>query len=784
MMRITNKMQFQIGVIFFLSSFLMSNAHGQSSMGGWTFHVSTKQVNHIKVLNNTLYAAYKNGLLEYDLPSGEKSMINSVNGLSDIGISALGIETSVGVLMVGYENGNLDKIQGNKITNIPSIRLAQIQGSKRINSIVGYKEFVYVATGFGVVKIDPKKDEVRETYNPTGNNDNILDLAILSDTLYIITKNGMMKGYLNNPVLSDPAQWMIDTRVPQDPEGLYEHLEKVGSDLAISKIHPDFGKDSAFVIRNTGLEWVTDAGFEFEINSLTSHGNKLAVNTNGGMFAYGEDFQEIVYAFNSYAQGKFYNAYTSAINNGLVYMADAEFGLIQIVQNDSYTKIEFAGPPKSNFYRVDHHNDNLLVAGGGLSGISNTFNSAGVYRLSENSWTLLDRDNTSGWDTSLIWDYTAVAFHPNKDEFAVGTYSKVPLTVFEGNNKIRAIYNTSNSPLENTILGNQNSFISDLVYDNQGNLFVLNGYSQNTLKVLTAEEKWMSFDLGPNSKGNLTGRMVQDYNGNLWMAVTGKGMVGFNYNETLENPGDDKVVVLNTGANTGALPANNVTALAVDFDNEIWIGTENGFAILYNSNSAFDAGTGDYNAQRIKLEFEGNVEFLLGNTFISDIEVDGGNRKWMGTNGSGIFCLSPDGLTILQNFTKENSPLISNNILDLEIDHKTGEMYIVTDLGLISHRIDASYDDPEYSDVRVFPNPVRPEYDGVITIQGIRFDSDIRVTDIGGNLIYQTTSNGGTATWNGRNLNGEKVMTGVYLIWTASNEEVGRKVGKVAIINN
>ena len=226
-----------------------------------------------------------------------------------------------------------------------------------------------------------------------------------------------------------------------------------------------------------------------------------------------------------------------------------------------------------------------------------------------------------------------------------------------------------------------------------------------------------------------------------------------------------------------------MTALAVDFDNKIWIGTDNGFAVLYNSNGAFDASPGQYNAQRIKLEFEGNVEYVLGNTAITDIEVDGGNRKWIGTANAGIILLSADGLEIIEQHTTSNSPLISNNIIDLKLDQSTGELFIITDLGLISYRTTATYEDPDYSDVKIFPNPARPDFEGPITIQGIRYNSDVKITDVAGNLVYMTTSNGGTATWDGRTVKGEKVTTGVYLIWTAANDGKGRKVGKVLVVN-
>jgi hypothetical protein len=184
----------------------------------------------------------------------------------------------------------------------------------------------------------------------------------------------------------------------------------------------------------------------------------------------------------------------------------------------------------------------------------------------------------------------------------------------------------------------------------------------------------------------------------------------------------------------------------------------------------FSAGAGNYDAQRVKVTFEGNVEYVLGSTHITDIEVDGGNRKWVGTATSGIILLSSDGSDILAQYTTENSPLISNVIFDLKLDQNPGELCIITDK------------DPSYESAKVFPNPVRPGYSGPITIQGIRYNSDVKITDAAGNLVYKTTSNGGTATWDGNNLEGKPVSSGVYFIWTAQNEGKGKKVGKVAIV--
>ena len=292
----------------------------------------------------------------------------------------------------------------------------------------------------------------------------------------------------------------------------------------------------------------------------------------------------------------------------------------------------------------------------------------------------------------------------------------------------------------------------------------------------------MNFDCGSNARNIYTKKMILDFNQHVWLASENKGLFGYNYNGTLSDSGDDQYVQLTAGSNSGNLPSDNVTAIAADFDGEIWIGTDAGFAILYNAANAFGANPGEFDAQRVKVSFEGNVEYVLGNTHITDIEVDGGNRKWVATANAGVLLLSSDGSEILEQFTTENSPLISNNIFDLKLDQSNGELYIITDMGLISYRSDASYEDPTYDGFVVFPNPVRPQHSGPVTIQGIRYNSDVKITDASGNLVYKTTSNGGTATWNCRAINGDPVVTGVYFIWTATNAGKDKKVGKVLVI--
>jgi ligand-binding sensor domain-containing protein len=325
--------------------------------------------------------------------------------------------------------------------------------------------------------------------------------------------------------------------------------------------------------------------------------------------------------------------------------------------------------------------------------------------------------------------------------------------------------------------------VSGLKFDAKGNLWSANGYTDRPLKVRKADGVWATYYLGAGAVNKLTTEIEIDFQDNIWIGTYANGLFGLQHQGTLDDPSDDKTIQLTNGELLGALPSNKITALAADFDGELWIGTDAGFAVLYNANGSFTAGAGNYDAQRILIPFEGNFEEVLGDANITDIEVDGGNRKWMSTANAGLVLLSPDGTQIIAQYNEDNSPLISNTIYDIELNHTTGELYIVTDRGLVSFRIDATYEDATYESLNVFPNPVKPDYFGPITIQGLRYNSDVKITDAGGNLIYKTQSNGGTATWDGQNLNGEKVPTGVYFFWTANNYQGGeRKVAKVLVI--
>lgn len=756
----------------------------QVETGSWRLHTATMRALDIAQDDEFVYTAYENGLMKYHLASKEKTLLNKMNGLSDILLSCIYYDTLDQALYIGYKNGNIDKISGNTVINIPAIKLASISGSKKINRFYRFGTTVYIATDFGVVLVNPLKNEIKDTYYPTNSVQPIVDIEIKDQQILALSPSKLFIGNIGDVLLPSPQGWTQDMRVPMVFNSTYAAIEKVNEEVFVLQKSNAFGNDTILKLTPTEFVYFDYYSTGLEISNLTQHANKLDVLADGALLTYNSSGQLIESALSFYLGIYFRPNQMVVLENGEKWMADEFSGPIRVIGGYSYEKVTYPGPPRNDFYAMDWNKGKLAIASGRLEFKSPGFLRHGYYLFQDENWSYNDNTTLSQWQGIDIHDFIDISVNPkNPEEVAVSTYSAFPVSIINTADNSCSVYDQTNSPIQLSLAGNGWSLASDVCYDTKGNLWVLNGWSDRPLVVKRADNTWSAFDCGVEARNKYTTRMVIDKDQNLWFATETNGLFGYNYSETLDNIGDDFHINLTNGDYNGALPSDNVTALAVDLDGELWIGTDAGFAVLYNTTGSFTANPGDYNAQRIKVRFEGNVEYVLGSTHITDIEVDGGNRKWMATAGAGLVLLSSDGSEIIKQFTKENSALISNNIYDIKMNQETGELFIITDLGLVSYRSDASQDDADYSSTKVFPNPVRPGYEGLITIQGIRYDSDVKVTDVAGNLIFKTTSNGGTATWDGKRVDGSRVESGVYLIWTATNEGTSRKVGKVVVVN-
>jgi hypothetical protein len=321
--------------------------------------------------------------------------------------------------------------------------------------------------------------------------------------------------------------------------------------------------------------------------------------------------------------------------------------------------------------------------------------------------------------------------------------------------------------------------------DDEGNLWMINSKSSVPLIVKKKDNTWTSIDIGATMKNRNIYDLEVGKSGFIWVAApTGNnigGLLVYNTNETIDNISDDQSYFYSTGLGTGNLPSQDVKCVLEDLDEEIWIGTASGLAVIYNQEAAFTGSNSD--AQQILIEQDGNVQVLMENEVITDIEVDGANRKWVATEGSGVFLLSEDGQQEILRLTKENSPLFSNIVYDIAIDQYNGDIYFATSDGVLSLRYTATGSMDAYQSVFAFPNPVNSDYDGIVAVKGLSKDSDFKVTDLTGNIVFHGISLGGQAIWDLKDISGNRVSTGVYLIYCNSESGAKDAVAKLLVIN-
>ncbi len=780
-MRLYTKTNFMRSLLLVVLMGLSSAAFAQLGTGQWRMHVAASQAIDVAYGDGLAMAALKTGIIEYDEAAGETKIYNDQNGLSDILVSCITYDSGTKSFFIGYDNGNIDQLYSDgSIVNIPAVKLAAITGNKRINSFTSRNGKVFAATGFAIIVLDPIKHEVKDTYNPFTVPKNYQSILFLNDSIFALHNDGMVKAFENNPLLGNPNNWSVDTRV--DVPALDVSYQKGGvynNELYVLAKKEAFGGDSIMKVTSGGLQEFIGHQFSMEIINFQMINNKFGVSFADSYLLFNDD-NSIFFGISGYSNPA--PEMRGVAYDGTNYwIADYRNGLVKFDPFGNAKIISTEGPPKNDFFSINGNDGKIVVTAGTIDRVSLNFSLPGAYTMKEETWNLYDKNTQPALWTSGVWDIGAAAINPkNLDEVALGGYCEKGVSIINGS-EITHTYGASNSILENTALGNNMTCITSLDYDEDGNLWVVNAYSPKILKVRTADGSWYAMSTNPLISNAFASELAIDYNGNKWVGIYGKGLMGYKDNSTISNPSDDIIKVMQTGAGSGNMPSDNVTALAVDFDDEIWIGTDNGLAVLYNSDGIFSA-SGVTDVSRILVTYDGNVEMLLGNSYISDIEIDGGNRKWIGTAESGVFLVSADGQEVISNFNKDNSPMISNVVLDMEFNQLTGELFIITDNGMVSYRADATYEDADYASTTVFPNPVKPDFFGPITIQGIKYNSDVKITDAAGNLVYKTTSNGGTATWNGKRLTGEEVSSGVYFIWTAPSEGKGKKVGKVVVI--
>lgn len=753
------------------------------SLGQWRDYSSYNSLISIEKAGSIIYGASTNGVIEVDLSENTIQYLTKIDALSDINLTVIRYDENSKSLIVGYSNGNIDIIRNNKTTNLSDIKTSSIVGDKTINNIYYKDNLAYVSVGFGIVVLDLTRLEVKDSYiiGSSGTYVNVKGITIKNDTIYAATDKGVFKAYEYNNFLNDFNSWSKLTDFPS-PNGSFTSIDQIGSKLIVSFDGGSGKRDSIYY--NNGSGWENLTSFSgIDIKKLNARNNRVCIIQTDTLTVIDSNLN-----YNNFFN--YLDPYTFAYINDAFFdgeqfwLADNKSSFVKINVNylGTFYPQFWRGHFKNKSSDIDIVNGHLWGATGYVSGSqwNSTYSLDGIYHydIANNKWT-----NYGGvcFPEGCIYDLIGVAVNKNEPDkaYACG-FSRFTLGEYK-NNQLLNYYDSSNSSLQISLIHNDRFAVADASFDDDNNLWAINSWSSNPLILKTPSNNWYSFYLGNTAKNKIISKLLIDkLNGYKWMIIKDQSMIVYNTGDSPTSNTDDQYQVITSGVGNGDLHAIP-TCFAEDLDGEIWIGTEEGITVMYNPLNIFEGG--NYDAQRIKIEQDGNVEYLLSTEYITCIEVDGGNRKWIGTIASGVYVVSPDGQELIYHFDFDNSPLYDNKIVDIAIDGLTGEAFILTDGGLLSYRGLATEGGITFKDVYAFPNPVKPDYTGDVVIKGLMRDSDIRITDLSGNIVYAGKSVGGQASWNRKNLDGLDVQSGIYLVLMAGPEGRKKEATKILLLD-
>lgn len=763
--------------LFFISFTLFS----QIPILQWRTHLSYSKGKQVVPAKNYIYCLSTGGLFNYNTQDNSITKLDKTKGMSDVVVTSIQYDEVKDVLLVGYDNGNIDIIKDKQIINVSDIYQKQIVGNKAINGITFYNGYAYLACGFGIVVLDVDKYEIKESYfiGDNASNVNVQSITFSDNYIYAATNQGIYKAILNGGNLANYQNWSKITDIPNNNGNFISIVYFDGYVWTAYK--SEINNGDRLYIEENGHWNVFDTSI-VNISSLTLYNNKLIVSQYSKATIISSTSQptDLYNVVGVSPQDAAYD------KSGNLWIADEYNGLIlkKNGQNDDDVTIILPnGPLNNDCMKIDCSENNLWVTRGAISSAwNNQWKSAEIYRFTDEKWTSYTAHNSP--KLSGISDVCFVKVNPyNPNKVFFGSYGGGLIEVI--NSEITNVYNDTNSPLESIIPGLPYVRVTGLDFDKNGNLWIINSQVQNNLIVLTPSGTWKSISL-VNAMGGmqLTGEIYCTSDGIKWIVFPkGGGLFAYSENGTLDDLTDDKTKKLSIISSEGELISNDIYSLVEDKDGLLWVGTAKGLVFYHNPSDVFESN--EFYAQRIKLpnEIEGQANYLFESEVITALAIDGANRKWVGTLSGGVFLMSADCQKEIYHFNTNNSPLISNSINDIAIDPKTGEVFFATDKGICSFRSTATEGLAFHHNVEVFPNPVRPEYHGNIAIRGLVANAHVKITDIAGNLVYETIAEGGQANWNGNNLLGNRVSTGVYLIFSTNDDGSETYVAKLLFIN-
>lgn len=768
----------------------------QVGLGQWRDHLQYTSGRQVVVAGDYVYMITNVGLVKYGKKTNEIDKISKVEGLNDSDIRSMAYNENYNCLILGYGNGNIDIIQNNQIINVNDIKRKSINSDKSINTISFSGNKAYFGCSFGIVVFDIVKKEVKETWF-IGNNGSYLSvnaLQVKDSFAYAATNDGVYMGNLQNNLV-DFSNWdIISNNNLDNPRyrwmsgKTYNHLVCFQDKLIVNYHNPSRpSADTLLVYHNGRWGHFTNLAIH-DIYSISCNDQSVIIPRYGSIDLFNSEFDNYrtiwLYNINGVETNSMATSVVfDPVQNDVLWIADKVVGMLNYNLNTwSSLYIHINGPESNNIFDLTSYGDNVYGVAGSLDlSWGPMWKPSFIYKFSNQTWKSFNHQNNPG--LSVNANLISIIVNPNDpSHYFCGSWGD-GLYEFR-NDRFYKLYNTDNSPLRGV---NNSSVVRvcGITFDEDGNLWVTNSLSAPNIHVLTPQGTWYSLDYSSLISNRLNlGKLIITKDNIKWLILPqNNGLFVFDDNGTLDNRNDDKIKRLSIIGEDGDIISNDIHSIAEDKNGYIWVGTAKGVVVYYNPENVFKS---NIVARRIKIprnDGTDNADLLLENEAVTTINVDGANKKWFGTRTGGVFYTSEDGLEQYYHFTSDNSPLLDNNILCATIAPKSGEVFFGTNMGIMSFRNLATEGSENYSDVYVFPNPVKETYEGPITITGLVAGSYVKITDISGNLVYEVKSDGGQAVWYGKDMNGQRVKTGVYLVFSTNDTGSKTDVTKILFIN-
>jgi hypothetical protein len=712
----------------------------------WRSHMPFSDGLKVVEVGQKIFCATNTGLFYLDKSDNSMHTLSKVDGLSDVFTKTLTYDAIHDLLFIVYQDGDLDMLHHGKIINKNDFLNKNIS----INSIYTNGALAYVCTNAPLedaiyeMRLDNPDYELGERYNcnsPRGVN----RVTVLGRYLYACSDSGVKRTPLATVNKRDPSQW--------------QHISNDSCSNVVSfggKVIASFAKGVLRFYDTISNTWTTlhYTGLK-HVQSMETGNGKLVVATNDSIFLYNPDLS--VNSSRSVQQND-----VILDNNGILWVAKNIYAMVSINQSGRNDFYRPSGRPDllSGNNAFGYHNE-VWISGGVITG-------AGAPSYTYTGFTMFDGESWHNYNPGLhpAGDYFGLAKDTVTNHLWLGSLDSGvvdfdPVT----KNSMVYYYGNTNNTLPKPTLG------AGITFDKNDNLWCSMYLASKQLARKKPDGTWTVFKAGAQQEVN---KILADDYGYIWM-IDSRSSSGVN----IFDPATGNLKNLSSISGSGGLPSGNVNCIAKDKSGQIWLGTTAG-ACLYSDPSLL-FGNRTYDVQRPYInsgQFQG---YLLAAQNVTAIAVDGANRKWFGTS-NGVYLTNPEGDKLLMNFNTANSPLVSNQITAIAINGVTGEVFFVTDKGIVSYRGTATDGGEHNQDVYAYPNPVKPGYYGPIAIKGLVNDANVKITDITGQLVYETTALGGQAIWNGNNFSGQRANSGVYMVFITNTDGTETMITKIMII--